>query len=628
MDNVKTLSKNSIEQILDNVEHQAEFNCRLPGGGLLHIESGLPYLIIYRKKPKDTGTKEIVLSEACYLVIGRKDFKGYQDLIFTLADHFSTKFKSYLLFEVFSGDGDSTDFVIKGPAERLPKTLKVLENGLQKINQIVPNIQIGTKIEDTENRHPKTRRPLLGIEDTKRCGALLLGLEVPPIYRNPNGHVFPVFFRDFHRLLTKAMQQAIYDFIRIQTVCGVASYNALGQRYPKEKVFEIDRKLSEIENSYQFLWLVSPSNIHTIKSTFFDSGFETILDYHYRLLPIDPDLLKRKLYKLKIEKIEDPTLSYIFRQKREELDHQITMLNERGTANFFYNSVRLHRGIGHQLKEEADNLLKQLPETNGGEHRNNRMDTLEFAALVQKEIDFLKEQDNTFSCKVHIRKDLNIMMVSQGDLYIPADLKIKRPEAEALIQHEVGIHALTYFNGNQQPLKQLSVGLADYDPMQEGLAVFFEYLAGGLSSNRLRTLAGRVIAGWARLKGYGFKEIFELLVNEYGFSRTRSFNITSRIMQGGGLLKDIIYLKGLLELIDHLKNGGEIEPLLSGKFGFHHIETIQQLTERSILKPPSLKPRYLLDMDYESKVEKIRKGMPLHGMVCDSTPKETLIAKE
>lgn len=78
----------------------------------------------------------------------------------------------------------------------------------------------------------------------------------------------------------------------------------------------------------------------------------------------------------------------------------------------------------------------------------------------------------------------------------------------------------------------------------------------------------------------------------------------------------------------YLKNGGEIEPLLSGKFGFHHIETIQQLTERNILKPPVLKPRYLLDLNFEAKVETIRQGLPVYNMVCDSIPKETQIANK
>ncbi|MBW8241824.1 DUF1704 domain-containing protein [Muricauda oceani] len=628
MKKIKDLSKESIDKILDNLQKTEELNLKLPGGGMLHIESGLPYLVIYRKKNKDAGTKEIVLSEACYLVIGRKNFKGYQNLVFALADHFSAEYNSYLLFELFSATQNNNCFTIKGPASLLPKTLKVLENGLQKINQIAPNVQVDTRMEDTEDRHPKGRRPLLSINRTKQCGALLIGLEVPPIYRDSNNDLFPVFFREFHDFLTEAMQRAIYDFIRIQTICGISSYNALGQSHPKEKVFDIDRKLSDIENSYQFLWLVSPSNIHDIKNTFFESGFKNLLDYHYRLLPIDPDLLKRNLYDLKIEKIEDPTLSHIFRQKREELDHQITMLNERGSPNFFYNSIRLYRSIGSALKKEAENLLEQLPEKSTEINGNDCLSTKEFAELAQNEIDFLRKQNSSFKCEIHIREDLNIMMVSQGDLYIPSDFEIRKEEADALIQHEVGVHALTYFNGKQQPLSQLSVGLADYDTMQEGLAVFFEYLAGGLSTNRLRTLAGRVLAGWYRLQGHGFKTIFDQLTKAYGFSKERSFNITSRIMQGGGLLKDVIYLKGLLRLVDYLRNGGKMELLLSGKFGFHHIETIQKLTDRNILKSPVLKPRYLLDPIFESKIEKIKQGLPLHKMVFDNTHTRTLIAKQ
>lgn len=627
MEKINSLSKESIDKILEKIDTMDDVNLALPGGGSLHIESGLPYLIIYRKRNKDAGTKEIVLSEACHIVIGRKDYRGYQNLIFALADHFSAHYKSYLLLELFSASQNNNCFTIKGPADLLPKTLKVLDAELQKINQIVPTIQVDTRIEDTEDRHPKGRKPLMSIHRAKQCGALLIGLEIPSIYREADGTLFPVFFREFHDLLTRAMQLAIYDFIRIQTVCGISSYNALGQRYPKENVFDIDRKLSDIENSYQFLWLISPSNIHDIKSTFFESGFKKIIDYHYRLLPIDPDLLKRNLYDLKIEKIEDPTLSHIFRQKREELDHQITMLNERGSPNFFYNSIRLHRGVENTLKKEAENLLVQLPERPSNNNSDNRLNSKEFAQLAQNEIDFLKQQNSSFTCKIHIRKDLNIMMVSKGDLYIPADFKIKKEEADALIQHEVGVHALTYFNGKQQPFSQLSVGLADYDTMQEGLAVFFEYLAGGLSTNRLRTLAGRVMAGWSRLEGHGFKRIFELLTQTYGFTEIRAFNITSRIMQGGGLLKDVIYLKGLLKLTDYIKNGGKLDLLLSGKFGFHHIDTIQKLTDRNILKSPVLKPKHLLDSTFETKIEKIRQGLPLHEMVFDNTHTKTLIPK-
>ncbi len=60
-------------------------------------------------------------------------------------------------------------------------------------------------------------------------------------------------------------------------------------------------------------------------------------------------------------------------------------------------------------------------------------------------------------------------------------------------KHEVGTHILTYCNGLRQPIRQLRVGLAQNDQLQEGLAVFSEYLVGGLNNDRLRLIAARVI---------------------------------------------------------------------------------------------------------------------------------------
>src|SRR5690606_12321281 len=306
-------------------------------------------------------------------------------------------------------------------------------------------------------------------------------------FRTEKGKLYPVFFRGFRDFLIPAIHKFMYDFIRVQTSFEVPSYNDLGPKYLKEKVFEIDKKLAQIESSYQFLWLVSPSNIQEIKKTFFESNFEKLPDYHYRLLPIDPDVLKRELFNLKIEEVDDPAMSYIFREKREELDQQITMLNERGTKNFFYNSIRLYKGVERNLCEEAEALLNKVDEVTDFEPQK-KIDSKGFSSLARKEFDYFRQQDENFKSKVHIRKDVNIMMVSQGEIYIPEDYKMNEKEPLALIQHEVGTHVLTFHNGSQQPLQQMRIGLADYDPLQEGLAVMSEYLVDGLTPNRLRTL--------------------------------------------------------------------------------------------------------------------------------------------
>ncbi|SFN86205.1 flavohemoglobin expression-modulating QEGLA motif protein [Salegentibacter flavus] len=611
---ISELSEKSINQILTKLEEEKELSCSLPGGGLLHIEKDLPYLIVYRHRENDAGTARIVMSEASYLIIGNSDFELYQDLLFQVSDKLATEFKSYLLFEIYAGEPGSNCFTIKGPAKKLASSLELLQEELEKINERYSGLYLKSEIMDTPNRQKEDESPLMEIEQTKQSGAVVVGLEIPPVYRNIDGELYPVFFRDYRDFIVKAIHKGIFDYIRVQTSCGVASFHALGRKYLKDKIFEIDKKLGQIESSYEFLWLISPSNIHEIKKEFFDSNYEKLLDYHYRLLPIDPDVLKRELYNLKIEDIDDPAMSHLFREKREELDQQITMLSERGTKNFFYNSIRLYKGIDNILCEEAGNLLREVAEEKPDKD-TEMIDSRGFASLARREFDYYAEQDENFKSKVHIRKDVNILMVSKGELFIPEDYKMNKTETEALIQHEVGTHVLTYYNGSQQPLSLLKTGLADYDPLQEGLAVMAEYLVDGLTANRLRTLAGRVIAGSALMEGGDFQQIFSLLSTEYGFSGERAFNITSRIMQGGGFLKDIIYLKGLVELRHHLQNGGEFEPLLAGKFGLKHIGIIKELTERKILKKSVLKPRYLLTQNVQNKLNLIKEGLPLSKMI-------------
>lgn len=622
-DEMQPLSDTSIEKMIEKLQEDCELEKHLPGGGYIHMSDELPYLVVYRNplhqgeavENEDKATVRFVLSEASYLIVGDRDWEGYQALMYQLSEAMSSKFKTFLLFEIYAGEPESKEFRIKGPADRLPSTIKILKKELDYLSKKYEILNLDyCVIEDTVERHPAGLHPLLQLDQLRDAGCLLISLEVPPVYRNQSGEQFPVFFRSFKDDLVVAMHKTIFEFIRIQTSSGVKSYRALGQKSLQKDVLEIDKQLAEIENSYQFLWLISPANIRNIKDTFFKSNYEKVLNYHYRLLPVDPDVLKRKLYNLKMEDIDDPALSYIFREKREELDLQISMLTDRGSRDFFYNSMMLYGDIDKELQKEAETLLREVPEQDERDS-GSVMKAQDFESLAYAEFEYFRQQDSRFTGKVHVRDDVNILMVSQGELYIPSDYKLAAEETKALVQHEIGTHVLTYYNGNQQPLRLLSVGLTDYDTLQEGLAVLAEYLVGGLTGNRMRTLAGRVVAASARMHGAEFQEIFRLMHEDYGFSPHRSFNTTSRIMQGGGFTKDISYLKGLLQLRDHLKEGGELAPLLTGKFALEHIPIITELRERRVLKPVNLLPRYLNTEETKSKLLKIREGIPLSQMI-------------
>ena len=611
---VQKKEESLLENLLENTSSGLRSIYNIPDGGFIHVEPALPFLYIYRTRGNDAGTKRLVKSGASFLIIGETQSYDYSTLIKELSEVMTSRHNAFLLVDIFSGVKGSTEFKIHAPAAKLPASIEALKHELHKIKVSDNAPYLGVTVDNEEVFLDGVSVMPCTSDDILKCGAALIHIEVPPVYRNAKGVLFPVFFRRFRDHFSRALQKAIFEFVRVQTSSGIPSFTAIGKRNVHKELFKIDKELTAIEASFSLLMLVAPVNINEIRSTFFESGFTDVLDYHYRLLPVDPDRLKRKLFNLRIDEIDDPALAYLYNEKREELEKQLSMLKERGTRNFFYSSIRLFHGVEKDLKKEADeilSILKEEPE----EDPSQLMSATDFEQLAKKEFDYFRKQDPAFEGKIHIKKDLNIMMVSQGEFYLPQNSRLTQTDANALLQHEIGTHVLTYYNGSQQPLSQLKAGLADYDTMQEGLAVMAEFLCGSLTPNRLRTLAGRVIAGDALVQGCDFREMFDLLKNTYGFSKDRAFNIVSRMFQGGGFLKDIVYLKGFVQLRHYLNTGGDLETLLAGKFALHHINIIKELIERKVLIPPAIKPRYL-EMDcYKDQMKQITAGTYLAQMI-------------
>jgi uncharacterized protein (TIGR02421 family) len=197
-------------------------------------------------------------------------------------------------------------------------------------------------------------------------------------------------------------------------------------------------------------------------------------------------------------------------------------------------------------------------------------------------------------------------MVSQGSLLIGKWVRIPVSRVDALLQHEVGTHVLTYYNGKAQPFHQLYVGLSGYEALQEGIAVLAEYIVGGLSRPRLRLLAARVIAVHALLDGASFIDCYRELNSKHSFARYSAFTVTMRVFRGGGLTKDAIYLRGLNQLLQYLSDGGGFEPLFIGKIAAEHVPIIEELKWRRVLRDPPLMPRYLTRPDTAERLAKVR----------------------
>jgi uncharacterized protein (TIGR02421 family) len=354
----------------------------------------------------------------------------------------------------------------------------------------------------------------------------------------------------------------------------------------------IDRELARVSDSFRFLLDVTPVDMEEQRRAYLH-GTATEPSFTYRPLEDDPEVTRAVLDAVPVADVEDPTLGHLLRAKHRELDRKLDMLAARGTAEFLALSIELYGTVASGLLEQAESLLDRIeaaPTAPDGE----RIDATRFAALAEAELDHYRAVDPDIGVHVEIRPDTSGIMVSGRDLMVSAAARLDTHRAHALLQHEIGTHLVTYLNGTYQPIRVMAAGLAGYDETQEGLAVFAEHLVGGLSPERLRQLAARVVAVHLMVTGASFGDVHAHLLDA-GFSRSGAFTITARAFRSGGLTKDAIYLRGLLGVLGHLADGGTLDLLWLGKLSLEDLPLVADLAERGVLHPPRLLPRYLGD---------------------------------
>jgi uncharacterized protein (TIGR02421 family) len=616
--------------VLTELAEDKPIRMELPGGGRLHLDRRLPFVCLYRRTAGkvDRGTEQLVTSEPCYLIVpdetaaASRAFQMLRAVVQYLAQHFG----SCLLIELWSSPGEEPRqsratyngednslrprFEIVAPAARVPRsTLDALSQSLGR--DTLPYGGTRTTIGRFAHTAPPGQRPPIRLRELKQWNCYSLGVVVKPVYRNlANQELYPAVLRSIRHHVHNALQQAYFAFTRQRTALRIAHYHALGSRSVVPAVFEIDRQLAEIARSFDLLLQATPVNAESAWHEFRRSRFEKPPVFYYRPLPVDPVLLKRQLYQIPVERIEDPTLSHLFRQKQDELDRQITLLSDVDTRRFLPESLQIYGGVSDRLLQHAEELLDLVPFHSREEPLRTQLTATEFAKRAQEELGYYQQQCADFIATVAVREDMFAgLMVSGDSLLIGGRFRAPRRRVEALLQHEIGTHLVTRYNGRLQPFQQLEVGLAGYDGLQEGLAVLSEYLVGGLSRTRMRTLAARVVAARRLLDGASFVDTFRLLGDAYQFNKRTAYTIAMRIYRGGGLTKDAIYLRGLLQMLRYLRNGGELELLFVGKLASAHLPLILELRHRQIIKPPTLRPRYLDDTHAQKKLERLRRGV-------------------
>ncbi len=617
---------------------------RLPESGRLHIDRRLPFLCVYRIPPDapPSDAPRLAMGEAAYLIASgeRQLHAPVARLVRAIADVMIDEFGAFLLLELWTGERTpgargSAARGVRRPTFRIQSgtlassdpTVRSLHRALAAIPLRPPPLDVEV-VGDRDAGAPGF--PSLfaidgdadaGTDGRDRSRYHQLGIEVQPVYRQARtGTSYPALFTTLRRGLSVAIKQTAYHFSITHTTHQPPHYHALGRRLAVSAAAHVDRELTEIASSFDFLLQVTPVNTAGAQAEFERHGAQREPVFDYRPLVVDGDALKRRLFDLPIDRLEDPTLAHLLSDSRTELDRKITMLGDRGTPRFLYGSLSVYGSVEPTLLTLARTLLARLHPTahddddvgesddSSSSLADGRVDAATFAERALAEIERYRTEYPELAAQVLVRDDVTGLLVTSGDLLIGRRLRTPAARVEALVQHEIGTHVVTYYNGLAQPLSQLAHGLAGYEELQEGLAVLSEHLVGGLNSARMRMLAARVVAARHVIDGASFIECYRDLIDTHGFGANAAFSVTARVFRSGGLTKDVVYLRGLVQLLSYLKEGGELEPLYIGKIALVHLPIMQELRWREYLRAAPLSPRYLTAPGAADRMRALRAG--------------------
>lgn len=607
-----SIGKALLTEIANTIERNKQVRRNLPDGSRLHIERQFPFLAVYRQPldRNDAGTGRLLLGESAYLLATstERHFTPLLHLVQRLAGIQFQRFGGFLLFEVWSQAPTDSEtaphFRIIAPNHSAPKaTLEKLESALLGIT--IAGEAAKVEVVYHSRIHPPGLKPLYRSSDP----VTPLGLEITPVYQSDDGsETFPFELKEMHQALSQVFKRTFYTFIHKHTTQRPRHFQELGRKQITQAVKECDRQLAQISQSFDLLLHVTPVNAHQAWERFRHSGGKKDPEFLYRQRPIDPSLMKRKLFSIPLEKVEDPTLAAIFSAKQDELDRQITLVADRNTNRFLFGSRQIYGDVDRDLLTLAKEILEEVPPHTRDDHATEVLTAEAFAEIARNELAYYREQDSTLAARVELRSDTTGVLVSKGNFLISTDVRIARARVEATLAHEIGTHALTYHNGRQQPLSEFHSGMAGYEPLQEGIAVLSEYLVGGLSRPRLRLLAGRVLAVQHITDGADFLETYNRLHEAGQFSQQTAFTIAMRVYRGGGYTKDAVYLQGLSRLLRYLADGGDLKTLLVGKITLEHIPLVTELRRRQVLQPPRLLPRHLTSTSAQQRLARLRQG--------------------
>lgn len=581
-------------------------------GSRLHIDRLLPFLWV-RVGVDDNAALDVVSANASYLIAAESGFAG--DAVRLIARRMGEAAGAFMVLEV--GELSEDRFLTDDTPFLPPFEIALAAGDSNGERAALKRFSKAATTRKSKYRTPRVEESASSASDLPGLPPEIARLIVrfAPVYKVPGAdRIYPELRDRIVANMVDSGLQAISAFLKASKLEAPATHRALGRRAFIDAVSRADRGLDKVASAFDFLLAVTPINSGPAWKEFEAGGFSQAPTLLYRPLEFEVSAEKRRLYAVSLDHLEDPVLTELLSEKQQELDLQLSMLAARETPRFAELGRALYGPVEAPLAARAREILTLAqPEERRPE---SMLGADAVAASAREMIAGYRDVYPDFDASVEIRGDLpSGLLVSSGRLLVARETRVHPERLPALLSHEVGVHLLTYFNGAAQGLTILRSGLAGYEGMQEGLAVLAEYLVGGMTPARLRLLAARVVACEAMLAGASFEDVFALLHKEFHLEPETAFNVVLRVFRGGGLAKDAIYLRGVLQVLRHLEGGGSLTPFWIGKISAAHFDAVEELRARGLLRPPRLEPAFLSVEAARPRLKKAMAGMQPIDMI-------------
>lgn len=507
-----------------------------------------------------------------------------------LLKHLEKLFKAALVFDVHSYnylriESETPTFNLGTEQLDTDRWSMVLDKTKKRLQQVeLPNLPVTV----ATNHVFYGRGYLTAHVNSRYENTLVLPLEIKKVYIDElSGKPYPIILNSLNHQFKDCLTDVSAFFARRYTSKKRSKSSDMLAEKMDPAILNVDNRLYHVAKGLDTLQYINPINLRSEKKRFFKERGNYEPKFRYKPLQIDPYLFREQLYRLPVDNIRDPGIQSLYRDVIDNLSGKIDMLVSIGQREFVYTSLKYYGEPSFADEKNAHYLLHCADyETSDSQQLNQQTLIERFTAMAS---------EWNMPCKVEVSNRLVASAMVSGSrktVMLAKGLSLPEKEAEALINHELGVHMATSLNAANQRLKVFTLGLPGNTLAQEGLAILNEYHSGNMTLKRLKGLALRVMAVKEMLKGNSFRHTFSYLLEEHGMSPDDAFKLSVRVHRGGGFTKDYLYLNGVSQAL-RLHEKQDISNLYIGKTGFTYLPLINEMIDRQLVTAPSYCPVWL-----------------------------------